>query len=290
MFAAGTSRGRDRNQFRRVTDSGQMAEPKSPAAPGVALARSPRDAAEEERQATGVTAAGVGVGEIALEGESAAELDWPDGLVAVGGDLNPDMLLRAYRNGIFPWSSEPAVTWWSPEPRAIFELEGFAPNRSLRKAIRRAGWTFTTDRDFAGVMRACAEPTPDRPSTWISAEFVAAYSELHRRGLAHSLEVWEGAHPGDGDRDDGGRGRELVGGLYGVTIGGFFGGESMFRRRTDASKAAVAFLVEHLRRRGFALLDAQVPTPHLESLGAIKISRADYLARLRHALALPVTF
>jgi leucyl/phenylalanyl-tRNA--protein transferase len=209
-------------------------------------------------------------------GEAAADPDWPEGLVAVGGELDPDLLVRAYRNGIFPWSSEPAVTWWSPDPRAIFELTTFAANRSLRKSIRRGGWTYTTDRDFTGVMRACAEPTPDRPSTWISDDFVRSYGELHRRGLAHSLEVWEGS--------------ALVGGLYGVAIGGFFGGESMFRRRTDASKAAVAFLAEHLRARGFQLLDAQVPTPHLLSLGATTIPRADYLRRLKHALARPARF
>ncbi|HEX2661129.1 MAG TPA: leucyl/phenylalanyl-tRNA--protein transferase [Polyangia bacterium] len=201
---------------------------------------------------------------------------WPEGLVAVGGDLKPETLVRAYSAGVFPWSSDPSVTWWSPDPRAIFDLDTFRAHRSLRKTIRRHGWRFTTDRDFAGVMRSCAAPTPDRPQTWISDDFVRSYTELHRRGLAHSLEVWEGD--------------QMVGGLYGVTLGGFFGGESMFRTRTDASKAAVGFLVEHLRARGFSLLDAQVPTPHLESLGAIKIPRADYLKRLRSALDKRVTF
>jgi leucyl/phenylalanyl-tRNA---protein transferase len=202
--------------------------------------------------------------------------DWPEGLVAVGGDLDPDTLVRAYRSGVFPWSSDPAVTWWSPDPRAIFDLETFQPHRSVRKAIRRNDWRFTTDRDFEGVMRACAASTPDRPSTWISEDFIRSYVELSRRGLAHSVEVWEG--------------REMVGGLYGVTMGGFFGGESMFHRRTDASKAAVAFLVEHLRARGFTLLDAQVPNPHLTNIGAIAIPRVDYLARLRAALSHDVAF
>lgn len=201
---------------------------------------------------------------------------WPEGLVAVGGDLDPETLVRAYRSGIFPWSSDPAVTWWSPDPRAIFDLHTFQVHRSLRKAIRRSGWRFTTDRDFEGVMRACAAPTPERPSTWISDEFVDAYVELSRRGQAHSVEVWQG--------------QEMVGGLYGVTLGGFFGGESMFHRRTDASKAAVAFLVEHLRERSFTLLDAQVPNAHLTSLGAVSIPRVDYLGRLRAALALDVRF
>jgi len=213
------------------------------------------------------------LGEVVAEREGD---EWPEGLVAVGGDLNPDTLVRAYRSGIFPWSSDPAVTWWSPDPRAIFDLGSFHPHRSVGKAIRRNGWRFTIDRDFEGVMRACAAPAPDRPETWISEEFIESYVELHRRGRAHSLEVWEGT--------------ELVGGLYGVTLGGFFGGESMFRRRTDASKAAVGFLVEHLRRQDFLLLDAQVPTAHLKSIGAVEIPRADYLRRLRAALERKVTF
>jgi leucyl/phenylalanyl-tRNA--protein transferase len=209
---------------------------------------------------------------------SAADEDdsWPNGLVAVGGTLDPDTLTRAYHAGIFPWSSDPEITWWCPDPRAIFDLASFQAPRSLRKSIRRAGWSFAVDRDFEGVMRRCAERTRDRPSTWITDDFVAAYSELHRRGHAHSVEVYEGD--------------ELVGGLYGVTFGAFFGGESMFHRRTDASKAAVVHLVEHLRGRGFTLLDAQVPNPHLSSLGAREISRREYLRRLKEALATPATF
>jgi leucyl/phenylalanyl-tRNA--protein transferase len=204
------------------------------------------------------------------------DADLPDGLVAVGGELTPDTLVRAYRAGIFPWSSDPAITWWSPDPRAVFDLETFHAHRSLIKSIRRRGWQFTTDRDFGAVMRGCAEPTPERPSTWITSDFLAAYTELAVRGQAHSVEVWEG--------DD------LVGGLYGVTLGGFFGGESMFHRRTDASKAAVAFLVEHLRARGFSLLDAQVPNQHLARLGAVEIPRAEYLLRLDAALRRDVSF
>jgi leucyl/phenylalanyl-tRNA--protein transferase len=206
----------------------------------------------------------------------APEPDWPDGLVAVGGSLNPGTLLRAYRSGIFPWSSDPAITWWSPDPRAILDLDTWKPHRSLRKTIRQHAWRFTTDHDFEGVMRACAAPTPSRPSTWITDDFIGAYVELARSGLAHSVEVWEGT--------------EIIGGLYGVTLGGFFGGESMFNRRTDASKAAVAFLVDHLRARGFTLLDAQVPNPHLTSLGAKEIPRAEYLRRLKAALTAPATF
>ena len=199
-----------------------------------------------------------------------------DGLVAVGGSLHPDVLERAYRMGIFPWSSHPAVTWWCPDPRAIFELDTFHVPRSLRKTIRRLGWTFHVDRDFEGTMRRCAEATTDRPSTWISEDFIAGYCELHRRGEAHSVEVY------DGD--------EAVGGLYGVAFGGFFGGESMFHRRTDASKAALAHLVSHLHDRGFVLLDAQVMNPHLASLGAQDIPRVTFLARLRRALTLNVAF
>ena len=198
------------------------------------------------------------------------------GLVATGGTLDPDTLIAAYRSGIFPWSSDPVISWWSPDPRAIFDLDGWRPHRSTARSVRRAGWRFTVDHDFTGVMRACAEPSADRPSTWITSDFERSYTELHRRGLAHSVEVWSGA--------------DLVGGLYGVTLGGFFGGESMFHRATDASKAAVAFLIERLRAGGFSLCDAQVPTPHLARLGAINISRADYLARLRRALAAPARF
>jgi leucyl/phenylalanyl-tRNA--protein transferase len=194
-----------------------------------------------------------------------------NGLVALGGRLEPDLLLEAYRAGIFPWSSDPVVNWWSPDPRAIFDLESYRPHRSVRQAMRRHAWRYTIDADFAGTMRACAESTEARPGTWITDDFVEAYVSLHRRGHAHSLEVWEGD--------------EVVGGLYGVTIGGFFGGESMFHRKTDASKAAVAYLVEHLRQKSFRLLDAQVPTPHLERIGATTLPRRDYLRRLKQALS-----
>jgi leucyl/phenylalanyl-tRNA--protein transferase len=206
----------------------------------------------------------------AVEAESTAEADWPNGLVAVGGTLDPDTLVTAYRSGIFPWSSDPVLTWWSPDPRAIFDLPSWRPHRTVGRSARRAGWRFTIDRDFAGVMRACAESAPGRHATWITADFMRSYGELHRRGLAHSVEVWEG--------------EALVGGLYGVALGGFFGGESMFHRRTDASKAAVGYLVDRMQAGGFSLLDAQVPTPHLERLGAVCVPRAEYLSRLRSAL------
>jgi leucyl/phenylalanyl-tRNA---protein transferase len=199
-----------------------------------------------------------------------------DGLVAVGGQVDAEVLEETYRMGVFPWSSDPAVTWWCPDPRAVFELEAFRESRSLRKRVRRSAWTFHVDRDFEGTMRRCAEATPGRPDTWITEDFVIAYCELFRRGKAHSVEVYEGS--------------EAVGGLYGVSIGGYFGGESMFHRRDDASKAALAHLVAHLRKRGFTLLDAQVMNPHLASLGAREVPRAEFLRRLREALVLPVGF
>jgi leucyl/phenylalanyl-tRNA--protein transferase len=155
----------------------------------------------------------------------------------------------------------------------VFDLPSYRPHRSVTRAARRAGWRFTVDRDFAAVMRCCAAETPARTGTWITNEFIAAYSELHRRGHAHSIEVYEG--------------ETLVGGLYGVTIGGFFGGESMFHTRRDASKAAVAYLVERLRAGGFTLLDAQMPTPHLERIGAVAMPRDEYLHRLAEALPVP---
>ena len=193
-----------------------------------------------------------------------------DGLLARGGRLAPELLLTAYRRGIFPWSSDPVVTWWSPDPRAVFDLSTFRSHSSLERSIRRGGWVCTVDRDFSAVMMGCAELGPKRDGTWISPEFIAAYSALHRLGHAHSVEVWEEG--------------ELVGGLYGVTIGAFYGGESMFHRRTDASKAALGYLVERLRAGNFQLLDAQIMNPHLDRLGAIQIPRAAYLARLNTAI------
>lgn len=202
--------------------------------------------------------------------------EWPNGLVAVGGSLDPDRLLTAYRLGVFPWSSDPVLTWWSPDPRAVFDLATFRPHRSVTRSARRAGWRFAVDRAFEAVVRGCAAETPERTGTWITEEFVRSYTELHRRGHAHSVEVYEGD--------------ELVGGLYGVTIGAFFGGESMFHRRPDASKAAVAYLVERLRAGGFTLLDAQMPTPHLERIGAVTMPRDEYLQRLDEAIRTSATF
>lgn len=190
-----------------------------------------------------------------------------NGLVAVGGSLEADFLLSCYRAGCFPWSSRPAVNWWSPDPRMIFDLDTFRTHKNVGKSIRRHQWTFALNRDFDAVIRACAATRDD---TWITPDIIAAYTTMHRLGNAHSFEVYEGD--------------ALVGGLYGVASGGFFGGESMFHRKTDASKAALDFLVKSLKARGFTLLDAQAPTRHLSSLGAIEISRAQYLQRLQAAL------
>jgi leucyl/phenylalanyl-tRNA--protein transferase len=193
-----------------------------------------------------------------------------EGLVALGGTLDPATVLAAYRRGVFPWSSDPVVTWWSPDPRAVFDLERWRPHRSILRSVRRAGWRFSVDLDFSGVMAGCAAPLEGREETWITRDFFETYGALHEAGRAHSVEVWE---------DD-----ALVGGIYGVAIGGFFGGESMFHRRTDASKAAVTALIERLRAAGYVLFDAQVMNPHLRRLGAVDMPRAEYLARLRAAL------
>ena len=198
-----------------------------------------------------------------------------DGLLAIGGDLSVERLLLAYRSGIFPWSAAP-VTWWSPDPRGIFELEEFAVSRSLARTLRRGQFEITVDRAFSQVILACAEPAPGRETTWISPEFIAAYTRLHEQGHAHSLECWHL--------------EKLAGGIYGVAIGGLFAGESMFHRVTDASKVALYHLVTRLRERGYALFDIQMITPITGQLGAKSIPREDYLARLQEALRRECTF
>jgi leucyl/phenylalanyl-tRNA--protein transferase len=199
----------------------------------------------------------------------------PDhGLVAAGGDLAPGTLLAAYRAGIFPWpDAEGRLLWFSPDPRATLPLEAFHESHSLRRTRRRGRFTVTRDADFAGVMRGCATT---HGATWITPDMHTGYVELHRLGWAHSVEVW--------------RADVLVGGVYGVTAGGLFAAESMFHLAPDASKVALAALVEHLVARAFTLLDVQLLTPHLASLGAIEISRDEYLGRLRGALAAGATW
>jgi len=187
-------------------------------------------------------------------------------IVAVGADLEPATLVAAYRTGLFPMRIEGRLAWWSPDPRGIVPLDGFHASRSLRRS--RARFEVTVDRDFAGVVAGCADPL--RPHGWIDDSFVAAYGRLNGLGIAHSVEVWcEG---------------ELAGGLYGVRIGGFFAGESMFHRVTDASKVAVWATVELLRADGAALFDVQWCTDHLASLGAVAVPRDDYLDRLAAAV------
>jgi leucyl/phenylalanyl-tRNA--protein transferase len=198
-----------------------------------------------------------------------------ENLVNIGGDLSVPTLLRAYQSGCFPWTVNP-VTWWSPDPRAIIELDGFHAPRSLLKFLRKAEFAVTIDGAFDRVIEACAEAAPGRKSTWITPEFLRGYQDLHRAGHAHSLEVWEGD--------------KLVGGIYGVAIGGYFAGESMFHRVSNASKAALGWLVEHLRTRGYALFDIQMPTRVTMQHGASLIPREEFLKRMHEAQRLPVTF
>ncbi|HZT80126.1 MAG TPA: leucyl/phenylalanyl-tRNA--protein transferase [Gemmataceae bacterium] len=202
------------------------------------------------------------------------ELADEHGLVAVGGDLRPERLLDAYRHGVFPWyDAESPVLWWSPDPRAVFELGRFRVSRRLRRTIRSGKFACTVNQDFAGVIRGCVRPGE---GNWITPEMIEAYERLHRMGHAHSVEAWHGGR--------------LAGGVYGVAIGAFFAGESMFSRERDASKVALAFLVDRLRQRGFQLFDIQFLNDHTASLGAVEVPRDEYLARLKRAVAAPVHF
>lgn len=195
----------------------------------------------------------------------------PEGLIGVGGDLSPDLLLRAYSEGVFPWFSEgDPVLWWSPNPRAIIELDELHVPRRLARTIRSGKFTVTVNRCFETVMRACGQNRPE--GTWVTNEMVRGYTALHRSGFAHSLEVWCG--------------NQLAGGIYGVAIGGLFAGESMFHRVTDASKVALVKLVERLRDRGFVLFDVQMTTEHTRRMGAKTISRDAYLRRVAEAVQL----
>jgi leucyl/phenylalanyl-tRNA---protein transferase len=193
----------------------------------------------------------------------------PNGLLALGGDLSVPRLLLAYRSGVFPWTVHP-ITWWSPDPRAILELERFHVPRSLARVLRRNPFCITLNRAFREVMESCAAPGPGRRRTWISPQFISAYTRLHEEGHAHSLECWLGD--------------ELAGGIYGVAMGGAFFGESMFHRADNASKAALFHLVQHLRQRGFVLFDLQMLTPVTRQLSGIEIPRQEYLIRLAQAV------
>jgi leucyl/phenylalanyl-tRNA---protein transferase len=196
----------------------------------------------------------------------------PAGLLAAGGDLSCERLEAAYRRGIFPWySAGQPVLWWSPDPRAVLFPEEFRRSRSLLKSLRNAGFTPGVNADFAGVIDGCAAPRESSPGTWITSEMRAAYLALHRLGFAHSIEVHQ-------------RGN-LVGGLYGVRLGGVFFGESMFSRQRDASKAALSHLVALCRRNNIAVIDCQLPSRHLYSLGARCIPRAQFQALLHEHVA-----
>ncbi len=201
-------------------------------------------------------------------------LDEPEGLLAAGGDLSPARLLAAYRRGIFPWySAGQPVLWWSPNPREVMFPAEFKCSRSLAKTLRNRGFEVTFDRDFAGVIAACAERREHSTGTWITPEMHAAYCQLHERGRAHSVEVRIAGR--------------LVGGLYGVLMGSVFFGESMFTRERDASKAALARLIEAGLVAGLTLVDCQLPTPHLRSLGSRPISRDEFSVLVHAAAAGP---
>jgi leucyl/phenylalanyl-tRNA--protein transferase len=202
-----------------------------------------------------------------------------EGLVGFGGELAPEWLLDAYAHGIFPWpiaDPEAPVAWWSPDPRAIIELDQFHVPRRLARTYRSGRFSTTLDRDFRGVIAGCATAPGRVGQTWLTPAMIAAYTRLHELGHAHSVEVW---HEG-----------RLAGGTYGVALGGLFAAESMCTLVRDASKVALVRLVEHLRERGYTLFDIQMTTPHTLRFGATEISRRRYLARLAAALQRPVAF
>jgi leucyl/phenylalanyl-tRNA--protein transferase len=198
----------------------------------------------------------------------------PNGLLAAGGDLSPERLVDAYGRGIFPWfGDEDPLLWWSPDPRMVLFVDELHVSRSLRRVLKSGRFTVTLDRAFADVMAGCAAPRANASGTWITDDMVDAYSVLARRGFAHSVESWT-----DG---------RLVGGLYGVAIGRMFYGESMFSQRTDASKVALVTLTRQLERWGYTMIDCQMSTEHLASLGAREIPRSAFLERLRQLVGQP---
>lgn len=190
-----------------------------------------------------------------------------DGLLAAGGDLSSERLIAAYQQGIFPWFNEgDPILWWSPDPRLVIATEAVHISRSLQKTLRQDKFTLTFDQAFTQVMHACAAPRPSEENTWINHDMIAAYTNLHNQGIAHSVECWQND--------------ELVGGLYGIAIGSMFFGESMFSHQTDASKVAFVHLCQQLAECGFPLIDCQVSSPHLISLGAENISRQGFIAKM----------
>jgi leucyl/phenylalanyl-tRNA--protein transferase len=193
---------------------------------------------------------------------------FPNGLLAIGGDLSPQRLLHAYQRGIFPWFSEnEMIQWWSPDPRMVLYPDEFHTSRSLKKNIRKNNFEYSVDQAFEDVIQACSEPRNSQQGTWITKEMKQAYTELHKTGKAHSLEIWKE--------------NQLVGGLYGIAIGQVFFGESMFSRVSDASKAAFLALTRSLGESGFQLIDCQVYSEHLETLGAREIDRRIFEKKLQ---------
>ena len=198
----------------------------------------------------------------------------PNGLLAVGGDLSPQRLVNAYRQGIFPWFSEgEPILWWSPDPRTVLFPERIKISKSLRKELKKKRFTASFDHDFPAVIQACAEPRDSSPGTWLLPDMIEAYRQQHDLGLVHSVEVWQ-----DGN---------LVGGLYGMAIGAVFFGESMFSRVPDSSKVALVHLSRALLSWGYKMIDCQVYTPHLASLGAQEIPRKLFCRRLEQWCSLP---
>jgi len=201
-------------------------------------------------------------------------LQQPNGLLAWGGDLEPERLLAAYRLGIFPWYTEgEPILWWSPAPRCVIIPSNVHLSRRTRRRHHSAGFDITADTVFDDVVSACAEPRRSDAGTWITGDMRRAYGRLHRTGLAHSVEVWHGP--------------QLVGGIYGLALGRIFFGESMFSLESDASKIALVALCRQLEAWGFDLLDCQVSNPHLLSMGAIQMSRQEFERRLKHGVAQP---
>jgi leucyl/phenylalanyl-tRNA---protein transferase len=199
------------------------------------------------------------------------ELADPSGILAVGGDLSPERLIEAYSRGIFPWFSEgDPIIWWSPDPRFVIFPDELYVSRTMRQVLRRGIFTITCDTDFRSIIQGCQEPRKRERGTWITAEMMDAYVRLHELGFAHSVEAWQ-----DG---------VLAGGLYGVSLGRCFFGESMFTRAANASKAAFITLARRLEERGFIIIDSQVYTAHLESLGAHDITREEYIGILADGL------
>lgn len=199
-----------------------------------------------------------------------------DGLIAVGGDLAPQTLATAYRSGVFPWPVEGLPTlWFAPPERCILRFDEFHISKRLRRELEKRNFEYSIDRDFTSVIKACAAPRSYESGTWISPEIQRAYRNLHRRKIAHSIEVWENG--------------TLVGGLYGVSWGAYFCGESMFHNASGASKAALVFLVEHLKSRGATWLDVQMPTPLFESFGARLVPRENFMTQLQSTISQPIS-